>query len=76
MKRGLQTSELWLTVAIIVGEVTAALAGAVPAKWAAVLVVASGAAYKIARGLSKLGGAEAFGQLAAGESTSDPHANG
>lgn len=55
MKPGLFTTELWLTVATDVGIVASALAGALPAKWAAVASAAATVAYSIARGLAKQG---------------------
>ena len=53
MPAGLKTTELWLTVATEVGIIAAALADALPAKWAAVAASISGAAYAVARGLAK-----------------------
>lgn len=55
MKSGLLTTELWLTVATDVGMIASALAGALPAKWAAVATAAASVAYSIARGLAKQG---------------------
>lgn len=55
MKPGWQTTEFWVTVATDVGAVTAALAGGLPAQWAATVAAVSTTAYAIARGLAKNG---------------------
>lgn len=55
-KPGWKTTEFWMTVTGEVGLTLAAVAGVLPPKWSAVLMVGAGAAYKISRGLSKLGG--------------------
>lgn len=55
MSRGLRTTEFWITLLTSVGLVTAALAQALPAKWAAVAVAATNGLYTIARGLAKVG---------------------
>lgn len=55
MSRGLRTTEFWITVLTSVGLVSAALANALPAKWAAVAVAATNGLYTIARGLAKVG---------------------
>lgn len=54
MKPGWKTTEFWVLVALAVGELSAALAGALPPEWAAVLLTVSGIAYKISRALVKL----------------------
>jgi len=54
-RRGWKTSEFWISLLTTVGVVTAAVAGApITAPVAAGLVTASGIAYCIARGLTKL----------------------
>lgn len=54
MKPGWKTSEFWLTVATDLGVVTAALAGELSPKYAAIAVATSKVAYAIARGLAKV----------------------
>lgn len=54
LKAGYKTTEFWLTVATEVGILAAAVADALPPKWAAVASAASGAAYAVARGLAKV----------------------
>lgn len=54
VKPGYKTTEFWVTVISGVGWLTAALAGALPPKWAAALLAASGVAYKLSRGLAKI----------------------
>lgn len=53
MKPWYRRTELLLTVATEVGVVCAALAGALPPRYAAVAVAVSGAAYAISRGIAK-----------------------
>jgi len=55
MRRGLKTSEGWLTVATAAGQLAAAIAGVVPAAWTVAGVSASVGLYALARGLAKLG---------------------
>lgn len=55
MKSGLKTTELAVTVLTDVGIIASALAGALPAKWAAVAATISTVAYSISRGLAKNG---------------------
>lgn len=57
MQRGLRTTEFWVTAATNAGLVGSALAGVLSPRWAAVATAASTAAYSIARGLAKHGGA-------------------
>lgn len=54
MKPGYKTTEFWVTVLTAVGIVVAALADALPPKWATVAVAVATAAYNVARGLSKI----------------------
>lgn len=54
LKPGLQTTELWVTVAADVGLLIAALADALPPRYAAIAVAVSNAAYAVSRGLAKL----------------------
>lgn len=53
-RRGFLTTEFWITVATDVGVVAAALANALPAKWAAVAASVSTVGYAISRGLTKV----------------------
>ena len=50
---GLRTTEFWLTLAFQAGNLGAALAGVLPAKWAAVASAASAALYAGARAYTK-----------------------
>lgn len=52
---GIKTTEFWLTAIGLVGAVSAAAAGVLPPKYAAALMTISAAAYKLSRGLSKIG---------------------
>lgn len=52
-KPGWQTSEFWLQVASQVGTVWAAVAGFVPAKYAAIISTAGIAIYTVARTIAK-----------------------
>lgn len=61
MKPGLKTTEFWLTIATDVGLLATALAGALPAKWAAVAVGVAQLAYAFSRGLAKLGASGSSG---------------
>jgi len=54
MRRGYLTTEFWVTVLVSVGSVTAAGAGVLPARWAALATAVSAGAYAVARGLSKI----------------------
>lgn len=59
MKPGRKTSEWWLTVAVIAGNVIAAAAGALESQQAQRIdwrIVAVACAYALSRGLAKLGG--------------------
>ena len=53
-KRGLFTTEFYVTVLTDVGLVAAALGGVLPPKWAAVAAGVAQAAYAVSRGLSKV----------------------
>ena len=53
VKSGWKTTEFWVLVALSIGELSAALAGALPTKWAAALLTISGVAYKASRALVK-----------------------
>jgi hypothetical protein len=55
VRKGLHTTELWLTVLTNVGLLASALAEALPPKWAAVGAAVATASYAIARGLAKTG---------------------
>lgn len=55
MTPGMKSTELYLTIATNVGLIATALAGALPAKWAAVAVTVANVAYAISRGLAKQG---------------------
>lgn len=55
MKAGIKTTEFWITAATDVALLASALAGVLPAKWAAIAASVSTAAYGIARGLAKQG---------------------
>lgn len=59
VKAGIKTTEFWITVLIDVGSLASALAGALPAKYAAVATAVSTAAYAVSRGLSKNGAPKA-----------------
>lgn len=50
---GWKTTEFWVSVATIVGALTATLAGNLPDKYAAIATAVSAAAYAISRGLAK-----------------------
>ena len=54
-KPGWKTTEFWVTVAWVVGLVSAALAGAVAPRWTALASAISIGAYALARGLAKQG---------------------
>jgi hypothetical protein len=53
--RGIKTTEFWLSILTSIGMITAASVNVLPTKWAAILIVVSGAAYKLSRGLAKVG---------------------
>jgi len=53
VKPGYQTTEFWVTLAIVIGSLTATLAGNLPDKYAAIATAVSAAAYAIARGIAK-----------------------
>lgn len=55
LKPGLQSTELWLTVATNIGALFASLAGALPPKWAAIATAVATSSYALARGLAKTG---------------------
>ncbi len=59
MKPGYQTTELAVTLLADIGILSTALAGALPAKWAASLVVVAHVAYALSRGLAKLNASKA-----------------
>lgn len=61
MSRGIATTEFWVTVLTDVGLVASSLAGALPAKWAAVSAAAANLAYAISRGLAKHGSVSGSG---------------
>lgn len=53
-KPGYRTTEFWVLVAATIGEITAAAAGVIPGKTAALFLTISAVAYKISRGLAKV----------------------
>lgn len=53
-RRGWQTTEFYVTIAIDVGVFTAALADALPPRYAAIAASVSTGAYAIARGIAKI----------------------
>lgn len=55
MKPGQRTTEFWTTVALCIGVVMSAVAGALSPRYAAIAASVSVAAYAIARGLAKIG---------------------
>jgi len=55
MKPGYKTTEFWITIATSLGALIAALADALPPRYAAIATAASAAAYAIARGIAKTG---------------------
>lgn len=55
MKPGLKTTELLVTVLTDVGVVASALAGVLPARYAAFAASAATVAYSISRGIAKAG---------------------
>lgn len=55
MTAGLKSTELWLTVVTNIAIVAAALADALPPRWAAVSAATATAAYAVARGIAKNG---------------------
>lgn len=58
MKPGPKTSEFQLTVAVLVGNLAAALSGSLPAKWAAIATAVAAGAYAYSRGQAKRGGGD------------------
>jgi len=52
-KPGYLTSEFWVTVAVIAGQLIAAVSSNLTPKWAALGASAAAGLYAIARGLSK-----------------------
>ncbi|HEY8775813.1 MAG TPA: hypothetical protein VIM33_04945 [Gaiellaceae bacterium] len=69
MKRGLATSEAQLSVLVILGQLVAAIQGALPAQYAGIGATVVTAVYALSRGFAKAGGAEAFPALAAEPTT-------
>ena len=51
--KGVKTTEFWLTVATMIASIAAAVAGALPEKWAAIATTVSAAIYTIARAFTK-----------------------
>lgn len=58
MKPGYKTTEFYVTIATILGSLTAAVSGGLPPEWAAGVSGGLGVAYAIARAIAKVG--EAF----------------
>lgn len=56
LEPGHLTTEFWVTAATDVGVLAAALAGALPPKWAAIAAAIANVAYAVSRGLAKTGG--------------------
>lgn len=56
MKPGVHTTEFWLTMAVDVGALLAAISDALPPRWAALTAAASTGLYALARGWAKSGG--------------------
>lgn len=54
MKPGQRTTEFWVTLATVIGVVTAALADALSPRYAAIASAVSVSAYAISRGLAKI----------------------
>jgi hypothetical protein len=54
-KPGIRTTEFWFSALTVIGMITAASVNVLPSKYAALLIVISGAAYKLSRGLAKVG---------------------
>jgi hypothetical protein len=63
MKRGFKTSEAKLSVVVILGQLAAAIFGALPPEYAGVGATVTAVGYAFARGFAKHGGAEAFPAL-------------
>lgn len=55
MKPGVHTTEFWLTLAVQVGNLIAALQNDLSPHWAAVVAAASAGLYALARGWAKSG---------------------
>jgi hypothetical protein len=53
MKPGWKTSEFWATIVLNIAVVATALAGSVPAKYAAAVTTIATVGYAISRGLAK-----------------------
>lgn len=58
MKKGIKTTEFWLTLLPIVGTWAMAVQEIVPPKYAAMTTALATSAYAIARGLAKQSGAQ------------------
>jgi hypothetical protein len=54
LTRGYKTTEMWVTIATIVGLVIGSAATSLPPRYAAIGAAVSASAYAIARGLAKL----------------------
>ncbi len=55
MRRGIHTSEFWLTVATAAGSVAASLQGVLPPRYAAIAGATATGLYAVSRGLAKRG---------------------
>ena len=56
VKSGLKSTELWVTVATVLGGIFTAVATNLPAEWTVAALICSGlaaAAYSISRGMAK-----------------------
>ena len=53
LKPGIQTTELWVTVLTIIGQLVASLSGDLTPRYAAIGSAVAAAAYAISRGLAK-----------------------
>lgn len=58
MKPGPKTSEFQLTVAVVIGNFAAALAGGLSGQWAAIASAVAVGAYAYSRGQAKRGGGD------------------
>lgn len=59
MRPGWRTTEFWATVLVVASAALSALAGWLPAEWAAVASAIASGLYATSRGLAKQGGGDA-----------------
>lgn len=62
MTKGYQTSEFWLTGAVIVANIAAMAAGILPPAYAAIATALSAGLYAAARAYTKAGGTQFVGE--------------